>query len=312
MKKYTAVLPAIILTIYLCNEVRAKEKYLNNNELPLTGRVTASALRIRSKPGLNGEVISGILKGRRIDVIADSGIKQKISGITSNWYSVKISSDESGYAFGGYIEKAVMQENLPENLSSVMNCPKRIHNSYECAQYIEKRKLPLLHEKVSRNNYSLTIKCLNKKLVSLTDTDHREKAAVDSRYYTFAHYYKHVRQFLIFIQYWEGGSYSLINEYNCEQIEVWEAPVFSPDKKWFICSSVDMISGYMPNGIEIWEKAGKNYKKNFERKLRWGAVNPIWKGNNKIEMTRYDGSPGEYYTFTAELFYTHGKWMLVE
>jgi hypothetical protein len=104
----------------------------------------------------------------------------------------------------------------------------------------------------------------------------------------------------------------LINGDNCHKKLLWDEPVFSPDRKHFICSSVDMEAGYNPNGIQLWSKEGNRYVKIFEDQLTWAAANPRWINNTTIEFTRYDGYPGHYMEFEAELKYNGNKWVLYE
>jgi hypothetical protein len=220
-------------------------------------------------------------------------------------------SGKSGFAFGAYIEKVTSQESFSNDSdkSILKRCPK-VRNWIECEPYIEKSLLSSLKGKVSRKDGSLIFNCSNKKSISLIDNKTGGDA---STYYMLSDYYKELGLYLINIHYWEAYSYYLISERNCEQIQIWSEPIFSPDKNWLICACECMEASYIcPNGVQIWKKSGDSYYNVFEKNLKWRAVNPKWNGNNKIEIIRYDGPFREFYKFKAEMNYINKKWELIE
>jgi len=85
---------------------------------------------------------------------------------------------------------------------------KNIHNSYECAQKIEKYQLSKYNDYVKRVGNKLILKINNKSDEILEDS---KKDTDESVSYTFRDYLKDINSYLLGIHYWEGGSYYLIN-----------------------------------------------------------------------------------------------------
>lgn len=281
----------------------------NGGEYPWAGRVTASSLLVRDAPGIGGKVVDRVLRGHRIDVTGKTDRKDTVDGASAYWYKVMTQKKTAGYAFGEYIEKTVSRETYSAPKESVMKCPDSIQNSYECAEYIEKIALPSVRGKAEVKDGLIVISCADGKKVTLEDA---KKEAVNGSWYSLLHYYSAERLFLVHVQYYEGGTFYLINEANGEVYTVWSEPLFSPDGVRFVCSSIDMDANYLPNGIQVWTKKGSGYTKDYEEKFSWGPATVKWSGNAEIGIERIDGAPGRYMSFSAELRYVEGKWKLDE
>lgn len=312
------VLAGLVCAVFLISCSNKEEKQGGQEGAgPWMGRVTAFKLIIRAEPDQKSAVKGTILKHHRIDVLETVDRKETINGISSSWYKVKTPSGLEGFAFGGYIEKPDRDIDLPKYKSELLKCPDNIHNSYECVAYIEKRILPGLKDKVKRNGGTLSIACSNGKVVEFTDvnTDTDEYTG-----YLLMHYYQTRDLYLVFIQYYEGGEFCIVNGANGEQEQIWDVPVFSPNNTRFICTSEDLEAGYTYTGIQVFRIENSKFVKEYEVKLNWGPSLPVWENNNKINLVRNEfiqlhkrtNPDKRYLRFRAELELSGGNWILSE
>jgi len=63
-----------------------------------------SGLKIRSAPNLNGQVLTVIPFGERVEVIGKSSIEERIEWMSGNWIKVNYQGIE-GYVFDGFVSK---------------------------------------------------------------------------------------------------------------------------------------------------------------------------------------------------------------
>ena len=62
-------------------------------------------LRIRNKPGTDGEKIGSLKNKEKIEVVSETSLIQTIDEINSKWVEIKTESNITGYVFGGFLEK---------------------------------------------------------------------------------------------------------------------------------------------------------------------------------------------------------------
>ncbi|MCG6117471.1 MAG: hypothetical protein MEQ07_04655 [Aquimonas sp.] len=96
--------------------------------------------------------------------------------------------------------------------------------------------------------------------------------------------------FVLLMQgYLEGGYYSLINIESGQQERLDSPPVFSPDGRWLLSSSMDLEAGFFPNRIAIhqvsptgaplvWELGGYD--------MDWGPEDTRWIDAQTVAYTR--------------------------
>jgi len=306
MKKLSILLIFFLLISCSKND-QPKVSSIEKMKCPFTGRITATSLLIRSKPDKKAKILGRVPDGHRIEVISRSDIKETISGRASYWYEVKSLSGIKGYSFGGFIEKVEVMDQIPYEITE--KCPDSVKGFYECKRYKEKKKLAPVRSKVKREKHKLTLFCDSGKTVTFTDRDMDDSSV---QVFSFKKYYKDEGQFLVGVAYYEGSSLYLVNEKTSKKITIWGTPVFSPDKKRFICVSLDMEAGYNPNGIQVWEKKGDSFIKKYQKELEWGPANPKWVDSNTIKMTRYDRTKEGYKFMSsqADLTFNKKRWVL--
>jgi len=305
MKKLLILLMLFSAISFSIN-AKAETASVEKIKCPFTGSINATALLIRSKPDKKGKIVGSVLDGHRIEVISRTDVKESIADITASWYKIKIPSGKKGYCFGGFIKKAEIVDHIPYGIAE--KCPDSIKDYYDRIRYFEKKKLKSAGPKVIRKNHSLILHCSKGRKVIFNDGDMKEEK---THVYSFKKYYKKAGQFLVMATYYESYGLFLVNEKTAKKMSVWGSPVFSPDKSKFICTSVDMEAGYVPNGIQIWEKRGNNYIKKYEKNIEWGAMDPKWTGNNTLQLTRYDRAKDyKLMKFKAELKRKGKRWVL--
>lgn len=70
------------------------------------GIVTASALRLRSAPGLTAPVITSVPRGGIVDVLMEGSFKVDIDDRSDTWLRLRLPDGREGFAFAGYVQRA--------------------------------------------------------------------------------------------------------------------------------------------------------------------------------------------------------------
>ena len=73
-------------------------------------------LRIRNKPGTDGEKIGSLKNKEKIEVVSETSLIQTIDEIKSNWVEIKTENDFTGYVFGGFLEKDLETIDIIQNV----------------------------------------------------------------------------------------------------------------------------------------------------------------------------------------------------
>jgi hypothetical protein len=148
----------------------------------------------------------------------------------------------------------------------------------------ERKHLIASNGKVKRKGNSLIFNCNNGKKLTLTD---KESEGDDIAIYRLQGMIKEPGFWIVIIGQYEGLEYLLINQQNGEQTATWGYPHVSPDKKYLLVGSVDLVAGFIPNGLQLFEYSGNTLKKVFERELtKWSAERFGWKNNQTILAER--------------------------
>ncbi|TGM46663.1 SH3 domain-containing protein [Leptospira biflexa] len=69
------------------------------------GRITASSLRVRDKPSLNGNIIGSVRKDTFVEILGQGFIYEKIDSKYDTWMKIRTSEGLVGYSYAGYISK---------------------------------------------------------------------------------------------------------------------------------------------------------------------------------------------------------------
>lgn len=99
---------------------------------------------------------------------------------------------------------------------------------------------------------------------------------------------KDIDYWLVFISYYEGSEYLLMDKDDGNKIYVWGPPVVSPDKKHFITYSCDIEAAYDYNGIQLFEISGRKAILKWKKEINlWGPDEVRWKDDNTLYIKKY-------------------------
>ncbi|HXB39586.1 MAG TPA: hypothetical protein VNZ49_03535 [Bacteroidia bacterium] len=105
--------------------------------------------------------------------------------------------------------------------------------------------------------------------------------------YTYLGKIPDINQYLILGSFHESFSYLLVNPLSGDTTFICGEPVFSPDKKYFICGNTDLIAAFVINGFDLYEINGKKIKLVGRRELsKWGPEKIKWIDNSSLLIER--------------------------
>lgn len=161
-------------------------------------------------------------------------------------------------------------------------------NTLECARAVEKALLGIYPDITARDNSVLYLKLNNGETVILSDTTNNTGQDESVRYFSLIDYLEKEKIFLVEEQWWEGGTYQLIDRRNGIMTEVMGPPTFSPNRDFFVAEFGDLETGYEVNGLEIWTLTKKDeLLKVFELYPdNWAPDSIKWISDNTLEVTR--------------------------
>ena len=161
-------------------------------------------------------------------------------------------------------------------------------NTLECARAVEKALLGIYPDIVARDNSVLYLKLTKGETVVLADTTNNTGEEESVRYFSLIDYLEKEKIFLVEEQWWEGGTYQLIDRRTGIMTEVLGPPVFSPNRNFFIAEFGDLETGYEVNGLEIWTLSSKDeLLKVFELYPDdWAPDSIRWVSDNTLEIKR--------------------------
>ena len=77
---------------------------------------STAGLRIRNKPGTDGEKIGSLQNKEKIEVVSETSLTQTIDEIKSNWVEIKTENNITGYVFGGFLENDLETIDIIQNV----------------------------------------------------------------------------------------------------------------------------------------------------------------------------------------------------
>lgn len=105
--------------------------------------------------------------------------------------------------------------------------------------------------------------------------------------YTFAANYPTIKRKGFFVTYYEGSAFELVNTVNGDSMMTWSAPYISPDKKYILTASMDLVAAFDPNGFQLFSVDNNEIKPVGEASLTdWGPGMVQWI-NNKTILSEY-------------------------
>ncbi len=119
-------------------------------------------------------------------------------------------------------------------------------------------------------------------------TNDRDEEGDSYHIFNYTKSCKDIDYWLVFISYYEGSEYLLMDKKDGSKIYVWGPPVVSPDKKHFITYSCDIEAGYDYNGIQLFEISGRKAILKWKKEINlWGPDEVRWKDENTLYIKKY-------------------------
>jgi hypothetical protein len=141
-------------------------------------------------------------------------------------------------------------------------------------------------ENVKRTDSLLSFTLTNGEKLKLRDVYQPDYA--DVLIFSYVKSYEDILYWLYNVTYYEGSGMFLLDKDNGEKINLWGMPVFSPDKSHFVTNSIDIVAGYQPNGMQLFEiqdgKVSLVWK--FEISDEWGPEKVRWIDNETIAIQK--------------------------
>lgn len=192
----------------------------------------------------------------------------------------------------GLVGTALLSLVIGTNTAAEHRCPETIRNSYQCSQFLEKELIEDYPKLFSRSGAQLVIALPNGKKKTYVDFPDEKNHGVQGRWYNLVDYYPEIGYGLVAVQYYEGGTYYLVNVTTGKDEDIISIPHISPDKKRVAVANVDLESGYTPNVLSVFELGPDGLVKEFlETPDDWGAGDLQWKSNEEIAFTQYRLNP---------------------
>lgn len=170
----------------------------------------------------------------------------------------------------------------PKNIDLDSLC-KDIHNSYECAQKIEKYQLTQYDDLVKRVNNKLILKTDKKSNIIFEDIAEEANGV----WFSFRDYIEEINSYIVHIHYYEGEAYYLINKHSGDKVQIPGLVIVSPSKLRIVSYSMDIEAGYSTNGFVIYKLTDSSFIEEFETELiDWGPSKAKWINDKQIEFEK--------------------------
>ncbi len=117
--------------------------------------------------------------------------------------------------------------------------------------------------------------------------------------YNFGAYLSAIDYYLIYVQWYEGGSIMLVNRKNGFKKDVIGEPYFSADTKKMLTINSDLYAGFTENGNEVLSITADSLTSEFKLLIKnWGPTGARWLTDNKVilEKEYFDSKVGKKYS----------------
>ncbi|HEY9176914.1 MAG TPA: hypothetical protein VIN07_04450 [Flavipsychrobacter sp.] len=157
-------------------------------------------------------------------------------------------------------------------------------NSHDAANAVENYLEKKLPEIFTSDDSTLTLRLADGKKLVLLKWDEEEMQG-----YCFEGYFPEIDYVLLYVQYYEGSAYALVNRKNGFIREIRGMPYFTGNYKSFITVSVDMEANYSFNGIEYYTFTADSVVQQFVLgTTNWGPNNAKWLSGNSVIVGKED------------------------
>lgn len=123
-----------------------------------------------------------------------------------------------------------------------------IDNSYNCAKAVEADRFRKGIAGVSRNGRDLVIKVGASQATVFQDVGRGESTR--GARYSYVDYFPSIRSHVVYVQYYEGGDFLLVDKDSGRKVPIWSIPIPSPDSSRFMTATAAIAYG--SNGLQVW------------------------------------------------------------
>lgn len=157
----------------------------------------------------------------------------------------------------------------------------------KCLDLIEAKGFQLSKGKVARKEGTLTLQIAPKTLV-LTNIDTEGPTFIN---YTYLGLDPQLKQHMLYVGFQQGDQFWAVDPATSQISKMNGYPVPSPDGKHFATMSVDMLAGFNPNLVVLWQINGSEFKKLTEIKgddkgNKWGPDGLKWLDAQRLEVKK--------------------------
>tara|TARA_R110000868_G_C10744348_1_gene752657 strand:- start:176 stop:895 length:720 start_codon:yes stop_codon:yes gene_type:complete len=158
------------------------------------------------------------------------------------------------------------------------------NNSHRAAKKIEEYILESQTiDFLERKNKSWDITLTNGSIKRLSIPNYSDVAD-----YTLEHFYEKHQLIVFRTQYSEGNEYLVVSRITGREFTMWGPPSFSPNGKFFTSYNNDLMAGYSPNGIQLFEIIGNNPTLTINYPMDVGPSQTSWISDSTFHLETYD------------------------
>lgn len=156
---------------------------------------------------------------------------------------------------------------------------KKIYHQYPTKSFIMPDSSGLRQEGL--NWYALDMEGKEKLVLSGNDNEGFDSFVV----YECLGSVKNLPYWVFKVNFYEGGMFTLVNKNTGEKIDLVSPPIISPDQKWLISVSSDLIAEFNFNGFVLLEIKDQKLVKSAEVELKTkGIEDAKWIDNNTLSI----------------------------
>jgi hypothetical protein len=168
------------------------------------------------------------------------------------------------------------------------------YNSVRPYNLIKSKSIDTNLIKISKDG--IAIVTAGKIVMYKNDTAHNESLEE----YRYVDTYPEIGSVHIKATYWEWFRDFLVSLKSGKEIELWGNPIVSPNKKYVISNSADLVACEMPNGIQLFKIVEGGFKKIFEKEIEnWEPYEIKWESDTSIviKIAKLDNSYSRHFSY---------------
>lgn len=202
--------------------------------------------------------------------------------------------------------------------SNKISCPE-LGNSFECAQEIEKNIIEHNNEIIYRKSGVLRIISVSGHIYEVVENK-GEEDSLNAEHFLAVGVSDDKRFVSLYVQYFEGNSWSIFDRNNNILTPVCGYPIFSPKKNYVAFSEMNPYTEMTPTCLQVFEIENAGIKEVFDAKMgyEWWPDKAKWVGETKLIFEKVvwnplrgqEGQP-DFISANYSLNVDDGKWVMI-